>query len=127
MIDRTMVLQDHNFPVGKADALNEIVGLIEDWVFDQYGDLDIEEVRSDMFDAGSGYRGLSFPLGVQVCSIMKLPADTTFSIAHNGADLRVCFTDIVTADLQSRSAHDLAQLAADLRLYYSICSSAAMN
>ena len=127
MFDGKIVLQDHNFPIDKADALSEIVGLIGDWVFDEYGDLDIEEVQPDMFDAGSGYRALSFALGSQACSIMKLPADTAFSIAYNGADLRVCFTDIVTADLQGRSAPDLAQLAADLRLYYATCASAVMS
>src|SRR4051812_9505256 len=112
MIAGTVFLQDHNFPADKADALNEIVGLIEDWAFDEYGDLDIEEVRADMFDAGSGYRGLSLPLENYVCSIMKLPADTAFFLAHNGVDLRVCFTDIVTAALQARSVSELKQLAA---------------
>lgn len=123
MIGETVVLKDHDFPADKADPLNEIVCILEDWVFDQYGDLDIEEVQPNMFDVGSGYKGLSFALGSHPCSIMKLPADTVFSIAYNGAELRVCFTDIVTADLQSRSASDLAQMAADLRLYYATCGA----
>lgn len=116
-------LKDHHFPADKADALNEIVGLISDWVFDQYGNVEIEDVEDDIFDADSGYRALSFALGRDACAILKLSADTVVALAFDGADLRICLTETATAALEGRSAADLAQLAADLRLYYAKCGS----